>query len=105
MPFTLALPYANLLWTCVLVFLVGLIMSSAFSAIVVFAQELVPGRVGLIAGIFFGFAFGMAGIAAAVLGVIADYRGIEYVYQLCSYLPLLGLLTVFLPSGFMKRKT
>ena len=105
LPFTLALPYANLLWTCVLVFLVGLIMSSAFSAIVVFAQELVPGRVGLIAGIFFGFAFGMAGIAAAVLGVIADYRGIEYVYQLCSYLPLLGLLTVFLPSGFMKRKT
>ena len=84
--------------------LVGLILSSAFSAIVVFAQELVPGRVGLIAGIFFGFAFGMGGIAAAVLGVVADYKGIEYVYKVCSYLPLLGLLTVFLPSGFLKRK-
>jgi len=104
LPFTLALPYADLFWTRILVVLIGLILSSAFSAIVVFAQELVPGRVGLIAGIFFGFAFGMGGIAAAVLGVVADYKGIEYVYQICSYLPLLGLLTIFLPSGFMKRK-
>jgi FSR family fosmidomycin resistance protein-like MFS transporter len=103
LPFTLALPYADLFWTRILVVLVGLILSSAFSAIVVFAQELVPGRVGLIAGIFFGFAFGMGGIAAAALGILADYKGIEYVYHVCSYLPLLGLLTVFLPSGFMKR--
>lgn len=98
LPFTLALPYANLEWTMVLTAVIGLILASAFPAIVVFAQELVPGRVGMIAGIFFGFAFGMAGIAAAVLGVVADARGIEFVYLVCSYLPLLGLLTIFLPS-------
>ncbi len=103
LPFTLALPYADLFWTKILTVIIGLILSSAFSAIVVFAQELVPGRVGMIAGIFFGFAFGMGGIAAAVLGVVADHKGIEYVYWICSYLPLLGLLTVFLPSGFGKR--
>lgn len=97
-PFTLALPYANYEWTIVLTIVIGLIMSSAFSNIVVFAQELVPGRVGMIAGIFFGFAFGMGGIAAAILGVVADARGIEYVYRACSFLPLLGLLTVFLPN-------
>ncbi|MBY0559297.1 MFS transporter [Hyphomicrobium sp.] len=99
LPFTLALPYANLTWTIALSVVIGLILSSAFPAIVVFAQELVPGRVGMIAGIFFGFAFGMAGIGAAVLGVVADARGIDYVYQICSYLPFLGLLTVFLPSS------
>jgi FSR family fosmidomycin resistance protein-like MFS transporter len=98
LPFTLALPYADLFWTKVLTVIIGLILSSAFSAIVVFAQELVPGRVGMIAGIFFGFAFGMGGIAAAVLGVVADMKGIAYVYTICSYLPLLGLLTIFLPS-------
>jgi FSR family fosmidomycin resistance protein-like MFS transporter len=98
LPFTLALPYADFNWTIALTVLIGLILSSAFPAIVVFAQELVPGRVGMIAGIFFGFAFGMAGIAAAVLGVVADAKGIDYVYDVCSYLPLLGLLTVFLPS-------
>ncbi len=98
LPFTIMLPYADLFWTKVLTVLVGLILASAFSAIVVFAQELVPGRVGLIAGIFFGFAFGIGGIAAAVLGVIADSRGIEYVFKLCSFLPMLGLLTVFLPN-------
>ena len=98
LPFTLMLPYADLFWTKVLTVLIGLILASAFSAIVVFAQELVPGRVGLIAGIFFGFAFGIGGIAAAVLGVIADSRGIEYVFKLCSFLPMLGLLTVFLPN-------
>lgn len=98
LPFTLALPYANLHWTIALSVVIGLILSSAFPAIIVFAQELVPGRVGMIAGIFFGFAFGMAGIAAAVLGVVADAKGIDYVYHVCSYLPLLGLLTVFLPS-------
>ena len=98
LPFTLALPYANLFWTRVLTVLIGLILASAFSAIVVFAQELVPGRVGMIAGIFFGFAFGMGGIAAAVLGVVADTKGIDFVYKICSFLPLLGLLTIFLPS-------
>jgi MFS transporter, FSR family, fosmidomycin resistance protein len=98
LPFTLALPYANFEWTMVLTVLIGLILSSAFSNIVVFAQELVPGRVGTIAGIFFGFAFGMGGIAAAVLGVVADMKGIDFVFQVCSYLPLLGLLTVFLPN-------
>ena len=98
LPFTLAMPYADFFWTGVLSVIIGLILSSAFPAIVVFAQELVPGRVGLIAGIFFGFAFGMGGLAAAVLGIVADARGIEYVYAICSYLPLLGLLTIFLPN-------
>ena len=97
-PFTLLLPYANLFWTGVLSVIIGLIFSSAFSAIVVFAQELVPGRVGLIAGVFFGFAFGAGGMGAAVLGVFADRQGIEFVYKICSYLPLLGLLTVLLPK-------
>ncbi|PSH64803.1 MFS transporter [Phyllobacterium brassicacearum] len=98
LPFTLMMPYANLFWTGVLTVFIGFILSSAFPAIVVFAQELVPGRVGMIAGIFFGFAFGMAGIAAAVLGFVADIKGIDYVYAVCSYLPFLGLLTIFLPS-------
>lgn len=97
-PFALMLPYANLFWTAVLVVVIGFVFSSAFSAIVVFAQELVPGRVGLIAGMFFGFAFGFGGIGAAVLGVYADKEGIEFVYRICSYMPLLGLLTVFLPK-------
>jgi FSR family fosmidomycin resistance protein-like MFS transporter len=99
LPFTLIMPYANLFWTIVLSGVIGLVLASAFPAIVVFAQELVPGRVGMIAGIFFGFAFGMGGIAAAVLGVVADAKGIEYVYWICSFLPLLGLLTIFLPSA------
>ncbi len=98
LPFTLALPYADLNWTTILSFVIGVVMASAFPAIVVFAQELLPGRVGMVAGIFFGLAFGMAGIAAAVLGVVADARGIEYVYLVCSFLPLLGLLTIFLPD-------
>jgi FSR family fosmidomycin resistance protein-like MFS transporter len=99
LPFTLALPYVDsLLWTGVLSFLIGVIMASAFPAIVVFAQELLPGRVGMVAGIFFGFAFGIGGIAAAVLGVLADSHGIAFVYDVCSYLPLIGLLTIFLPS-------
>lgn len=96
-PFTLILPYADLFWTGVLTVLIGLIFSSAFSAIVVFAQELVPGRVGLIAGIFFGFAFGAGGLGAAVLGLFADSHGIDFVYHICSYLPLLGILTILLP--------
>ncbi|ANH06868.1 MFS transporter [Shinella sp. HZN7] len=96
-PFALMLPYANLFWTGVLTVLIGLIFSSAFSAIVVFAQELIPGRVGMIAGIFFGFAFGAGGLGAAVLGIFADSHGINFVYQICSYMPLLGILTIFLP--------
>ena len=97
-PFTLALPYANLEWTIVLSAIIGLVLASAFPAIVVMAQELVPGRVGMVAGIFFGFAFGTAGIAAALLGVVADIKGVGYVYWLCSFLPLLGLLTILLPN-------
>jgi FSR family fosmidomycin resistance protein-like MFS transporter len=98
LPFTLAMPYANLAWTIALTAVIGVILASAFSAIIVFAQELVPGKVGLIAGLFFGFAFGVGGIGAAALGVIADIKGIDFVYDICSYLPALGLLTVFLPN-------
>jgi len=97
-PFTLALPYADLFWTTVLSVVIGFILASAFSAIVVYAQELVPGSVGMIAGIFFGLMFGFGGIGAALLGYLADLRGIEYVYGLCSFLPLFGLLAVFLPN-------
>ena len=97
-PFALLLPYASLFWTAVLSVVIGVIFASAFPAIVVFAQELVPGRVGLIAGMFFGFAFGFGGLGAALLGGLADSRGIEFVYRLCSFLPLLGLLTVLLPN-------
>lgn len=97
-PFTLALPYADLYWTGILTVLIGVIMASAFSAILVYGQELIPGRVGLVGGLFFGFAFGMAGIAAAVLGWLADLTSIRYVYMICSFLPLIGLLTIFLPN-------
>lgn len=97
LPFTLVLPHVDLFWTGVLSVVIGVILASAFPAIVVFAQELVPGRVGMIAGIFFGFAFGMGGIAAALLGGLADARGLAFVYQLCAFLPAAGLLTVFLP--------
>jgi FSR family fosmidomycin resistance protein-like MFS transporter len=98
LPFTLALPYANLMMTSVLVVIIGLLMASAFPAILVYAQELVPGRVGMIAGIFFGFAFGLGGLGAAVMGRVADATSIEFVYRVCSFLPMLGLLTVFLPD-------
>ena len=98
LPFTLALPYVTLFWTGVLSVIIGLILASAFSAILVYAQELVPGNVGLISGLFFGFAFGVAGIGAAVLGRLADQTDITFVYHLCSYLPALGLLTAFLPN-------
>ena len=101
LPFALVLPYADFTWTMILIVIIGIVFSSCFSAIVVFAQELVPGRVGMVAGIFFGFAFGIGGIAAAALGALADVKGIDYVFQVTSYLPLLGLLTVFLPD--MKR--
>ncbi|NJJ57968.1 MFS transporter [Pseudomonas sp. B14(2022)] len=97
-PFTLALPYVDLFWTAVLSVVIGFVLASAFSAIVVFAQELVPGNVGMIAGIFFGLMFGFSGIGAALLGLLADSHGIEYVYTLCSFLPLVGILTILLPS-------
>jgi FSR family fosmidomycin resistance protein-like MFS transporter len=97
-PFTFALPYADLFWTRLLTIAIGLILASAFSAIVVYAQELMPGRIGLISGLFFGFAFGMGGLGAAVLGRLADATSIEVVYRLCSFLPLIGLLTGFLPD-------
>jgi len=98
LPFTLALPYANLFWTPLLTIAIGLVLASAFSAIVVYAQELVPGRVGLISGLFFGFAFGVAGIGAAILGRLADAYGIETVYRICAFLPAIGILTALLPD-------
>jgi FSR family fosmidomycin resistance protein-like MFS transporter len=98
LPFTLMLPYANLFWTSILSVIIGVVIASAFSAILVYAQELVPGRVGMISGLFFGFAFGMGGIGAAVLGKIADMTSIVYVYHLCAYLPAIGLLTGLLPN-------
>jgi len=98
LPFTLLLPHADLFWTSVLSVVIVLILSSAFSAILVYATELLPGNVGMIAGLFFGFAFGMGGLGAALLGELADARGIEYVYKVCAYLPAIGLLTVFLPN-------
>jgi FSR family fosmidomycin resistance protein-like MFS transporter len=98
LPFTLALPYANLFWTEILTVIIGLVLASAFSAILVYAQELVPGRVGTVSGLFFGLAFGMGGIGAALLGRLADAKGIEYVYHVCAFLPAIGLLTAFLPT-------
>lgn len=97
-PFTLLLPYVDLGWTMALSFVVGLILASAFSAILVYAQELVPGKVGTISGLFFGLAFGIGGIGAAVLGALADWRGIEFVYRVCAFLPLLGAAAAFLPD-------
>lgn len=97
-PFALVLPYADLMWTGILTFVIGLILSSAFSAIVVFAQELIPGKVGAVSGLFFGFAFGIGGIGAAVLGGVADHYGIEFVYKICAYLPLLGVVAALLPN-------
>jgi FSR family fosmidomycin resistance protein-like MFS transporter len=97
-PFTLLLPYANLFWSGVLVVIIGVVLASAFSAILVYAQELIPGKIGMVSGLFFGFAFGMGGIGAAVLGNLADHAGIEFVYKLCSFLPLLGVIAAFLPN-------
>lgn len=101
-PFTLLLPYANLFWTGALAVIIGVIIASAFSAILVFAQELMPGKVGMISGLFFGFAFGIAGIGSALLGYLADHTSIEYVYKITSFLPLIGVMTYFLPN--MKKK-
>jgi MFS transporter, FSR family, fosmidomycin resistance protein len=99
LPFTLVLPYANLFWTGVLSIIIGFVIASAFSAILVYAQDLVPGRVGMISGLFFGFAFGMGGIGAAVLGKLADMTSIIFVYKVCAYLPAIGLLTGLLPNS------
>lgn len=98
LPFTLLLPYVNLFWTTVLSVIIGLVLSSAFSAILVFAQELLPHRVGLVSGLFFGFAFGVAGVGAAALGVLADAAGITFVYRVCAFLPAFGLLAIWLPN-------
>lgn len=105
-PFALLLPHANLFWTGVLIVPIGMILASAFSAILVYAQELIPGKVGLVAGLFFGFAFGMGGIGSALLGKLADAKGITYVYNICAFLPLIGLITGFLPNieGTRKKK-
>lgn len=104
-PFTLLLPYANLFWTTVLSIMVGVILASAFSAILVYAQELIPGKIGMISGLFFGFAFGMGGLGSALLGILADKTSIDYVYHVCAFLPLIGILTVFLPDIGTKRKS
>ncbi len=104
LPFTLALPYANLFWTVVLSVIVGLVISSAFSAIVVYGQELLQGRVGMVSGLFFGFSFGMGGLGAALLGKLADLTSIGFVFQVCAFLPVLGLLTAFLPNLEPARK-
>jgi len=104
-PFTLLLPHVNVFWTAVLTVPIGMILASAFSAILVYAQELLPGKVGLISGLFFGFAFGMGGLGSALLGILADHKGIIYVYQVCAFLPLIGILTAFLPDiGGRKKK-
>lgn len=103
-PFTLLLPYANLFWTGILAVIIGVIIASAFSAILVFAQELMPGKVGMISGLFFGFAFGIAGIGSALLGYLADHTSIEYVYKITSFLPLIGVMTYFLPDMKKKKK-
>ena len=102
-PFALALPYANLFWTAVLAIAIGLIMSSAFAALVVYAQEAVPGRVGMVSGLMFGLMFGIGGLGAAGLGMLADEHGIVWVYSVTSFLPLLGLATAFLPNTRARR--
>nr|WP_315424040.1 MFS transporter [uncultured Pedobacter sp.] len=103
-PFALLLPHASLFWVGVLIVPIGMILASAFSAILVYAQELIPGKVGLVAGLFFGFAFGMGGIGSALLGKLADSTSIEYVFNICAFLPLIGLLTGFLPNIETKKK-
>ncbi|NQW84244.1 MAG: MFS transporter [Alcaligenaceae bacterium] len=104
LPFTLALPYADLFWTGVLTIIIGLLMASAFPAILVFAHEVMPGRVGFVSGMFFGFSFGLGGLGAAVMGWLADLNGMSFVYQLCSFLPILGLVACFLPDMVAERR-
>jgi FSR family fosmidomycin resistance protein-like MFS transporter len=104
-PFALALPYANLFWCAALSAIIGLILASAFSAILVYAQELVPGKVGTMSGLFFGLAFGLGGLGSALLGALADRHGLPFVFHICSYLPLIGLLTALLPNvGTLRRR-
>jgi FSR family fosmidomycin resistance protein-like MFS transporter len=103
-PFTLLLPHVNLFWTSFLSVIIGFILASAFSAILVYAQELLPGKVGLVSGLFFGFAFGMGGIGSAVLGNLADHTSINFVFQVCAFLPLIGLLTALLPNLKVRDK-
>ncbi|HEY6944551.1 MAG TPA: MFS transporter [Candidatus Acidoferrum sp.] len=98
LPFTLVLPYANLFWTSILSVIIGLILASAFSAILVYGQELMPGRIGMVSGLFFGLAFGLGGIGSAALGRLADHTSIDFVYHVCAYLPAIGILTAFLPD-------
>ena len=101
-PFTLLLPYVDLFWTGVLSILIGIIISSAFPAILVYAQELLPKKLGMVSGLFYGFAFGMGGLGSALLGNLADHTSITYVYYLCAYLPLIGIIALFLPN--LKKK-
>ncbi len=103
-PFTLLLPYVSLLWTGILSAIIGLILASAFSAILVYATELIPGKVGMIAGLFFGLAFGMGGLGSALLGKLADASSVEFVFKLCAFLPLIGIFTGFLPNIEQKKK-
>jgi FSR family fosmidomycin resistance protein-like MFS transporter len=102
-PFTLLLPYTDLFWTITLSVIIGIILSSAFSAIVVYAHELVPGKVGMVSGLFFGLAFGMGGLGSALLGKLADNTSIYYVFKVCAFLPLLGVITGFLPNIERKK--
>jgi FSR family fosmidomycin resistance protein-like MFS transporter len=104
-PFALMLPYASLFWTGILTVLIGLIIASAFSAILVYAQDLLPGRVGMVAGMFFGFSFGLGGLGAAALGELADWTSIDTVYRVCSFLPLIGLLAALLPDLHRRERT
>lgn len=101
-PFTLLLPHVSFFWVTVLSIFIGFILASAFSAILVYAQELIPGKIGMISGLFFGFAFGMGGVGSALLGVLADHTSVQYMFYVCSFLPLIGLLTVFLPGKARK---
>jgi FSR family fosmidomycin resistance protein-like MFS transporter len=103
LPFTVALPFANLFWTGILSVIIGMVMASAFPAIVVYAQELLPGRVGMVSGLFYGFAFGMGGLGAALLGALADATSITFIYKVCAFLPAIGLLTMFLPNLAKKK--
>jgi MFS transporter, FSR family, fosmidomycin resistance protein len=103
-PFSLLLPYADLQWTIFLAVVIGIILSSAFSAIVVYGQELLPGKVGMVSGLFFGLAFGMGGLGSAFLGWLADYKSINYVFSACAFLPLIGIITWFLPDLEKKKR-
>jgi len=103
LPFSMLLPYASLFWTGILSVIIGIILASAFSAILVYAQDLIPTKIGTVSGLFFGLAFGLGGIGAALLGKLADHTSINFVYHVCSFLPALGILTAFLPEVTARR--